>query len=70
MATIENQFGVGRVTQPNGAPTRDATVADLSSAFGPTANVPEAPWMALLPLSAVVVGGGLLWMKRRRPAAV
>jgi phospholipase C len=32
LATIENQFAVGRVTQPNGAPTRDATVADLSSA--------------------------------------
>jgi phospholipase C len=66
LTTIENQFGVGRVTQPNGTPTRDAAVADLSSAFTPAANVPEAPWLGLLPLSAVVVGGGVLWMKRRR----
>jgi phospholipase C len=66
LSTIENQFGVGRVTQPNGAPTRDAAVADLSSAFTPAASVPESPWLALLPLSAMVVGGGVIWMKRHR----
>jgi phospholipase C len=70
LTTIENQFGVGHVVQPNGAPTRDASVAALSTAFGPPTSVPEVPWAALLPLSVLVLGGGAVWLTRRRRTAV
>jgi hypothetical protein len=45
----------------NGATTGTQTIA-----FGPPIVTPEVAWPALLPLSAIALGGGALFVSRRR----
>jgi phospholipase C len=70
LSTIEHRFGVAPVTQPGGAPTRDVSVADLSSAFAvsPPPGVPESPTSVLLPLSGAAALAALVLVRRRRRA--
>jgi hypothetical protein len=49
-----------------GDPKNGATTGTQTIAFGPPIVTPEVAWPALLPLSAIALGGGALFVSRRR----